>query len=270
MRFGVMVSPLAPPSDPPADWLASFDGLVKVLLGQLGVSPVIIGLVGLAFSLKSWFDALQDGRAFAGKISGSIGRGIASLGTIPLGIGFMVVLAVSVAQLLVLALAYVFGNFVSIQFQMLAAGDDIGRLDSSAPYYERYRIIEIALQDAGLVGVLSPSIYPALTLDLISFAVVSLGATAILFSYRQAASSGRVESEVGLVAALPVSLYFFLAGFGFLVTLVLGLGGSELNFLLGIVIVSGGYSLTWVVAVKASQLVTNMWQSRRGGVQPGG
>jgi len=196
---------------------------------------------------------------------------VARLGATSPAIGLITIVAVLTAQGLAILLSYVYGNFLSIQFQVLAAGDDIGPLNPSAAYFERYQVIELAWQKSGILGILSPEIYPALKLDGICLAAVCIALFALYASYRQASRYGIVSAGKGFLAAFPVSLYFFLAGAGFLMTLanffIFGSGKGhsqlELNFLLGLVLVCGGYYGTWVVVVKGSRFVVSVWRPAR-------
>src|SRR3954453_21052338 len=87
------------------------DITLNVLENVLHASPIVLGLVALAFSLQAWLDALKKGSGYAQRAAAAAGAGVsraAKVGGLPLALAASGLVAA--AQLIVLPLSYLYGN----------------------------------------------------------------------------------------------------------------------------------------------------------------
>ena len=99
-----------------------------VWLGNLGVSPVILRLIALAFNVSSWLDAGRSGHAFALRFGKNLGEKVATARHIRTPSAVITTAMVAAAQLATLWLVYIVGNLTSLFLSLDAPAN--GRLDT--------------------------------------------------------------------------------------------------------------------------------------------
>lgn len=245
--------------------IPTFDEAVPATLALLGASAGILGLVGAAFALYSWYAGLRGiaaGARQAGSVLSRAAAALIGMRPVQLAVAALATVIVASAQALTLGLCFLGGNYVSMIFNEW-----------------RWQLpLEVVMDDP--VGSLHPDQWSQfLVLDWVVGAYLVLAVVVLGFSYRWALDDADLGG-VGAVLALPATILLFIGGPLFLLALVvwalgwplyaLGGEGSEYlsdavsNLLPGVV----GLSATAIyygacqAAVRGSGLLVRAWRSR--------
>ncbi|MDG4823285.1 hypothetical protein O7635_15625 [Asanoa sp. WMMD1127] len=178
-----------------------FDAVLKKVLEYLGVNSAIIFMVALAFMIQSWIGPLRQAAVVARTVPAGWSRATAAAkrnGPARVAASIAITTLVVLAQLLVVYMTYVIGNFFSVLFD-----DDAerkARIDQLI-VTNRFEVLEVG----------SPQ--SALSMDWVSGVYVALAALFIFLSYRGLWAAG-------LVLTLPVIGFTMIALLGIAGTLV--------------------------------------------------
>lgn len=190
-------------------WLlpAFEDGLVA-FLKVLGVtSPIIIGLVLLAFSVKSWIDALFLGKRLVGRArvtADATRQHLYAIGPLRIALASSVTTAVIAAQLITLALMLLAGTLASALEELATLGP--GWETSGSRAAQNYLAFQAAWTEDGINGLILSRFYATLAFDDAIIAILVVGTIGLLGSYCTAHTRAAGNCVVwGLVMALPLS-----------------------------------------------------------------
>lgn len=199
--------------------IPQFDDGVALVLKTLGVPATIIALVLLALALQGWVEGLRQVAEGVRKGGAAVSRGAGALSEMRAAravASVVITVVVPLAQLLLLGLCYLAGNYISMGFL------DRGRWDRLVSVVGTEHLA--ALRPSALDGILR--------LDAISGAYLLIGAICLIVSYRRAIGGGSPDGP-GRLLGLPAFLLGWLgllsaAGCGALLLFILGLFGIEL------------------------------------------
>lgn len=247
------------------EWLPAFDKvLVEWLLPTLGVTaPVVLGLVTLAFSLKSWSDGLRStaclgrqGYDAAVGVARRLGPGgvyVASLATVP----------ILVAEGIVVAIVFVLANFVSVFVAVVRTN---GHLEEAPAAAEKMRLFEQAWSTDGLTSWVPLLWSGGLELDIPAAVVLLVAALGLIGAYRSSHRSVRSSAWWALVVSFPVSVWLCLGAPFLALALVLqavmdgGLNDTDAESQkIATLLVTTVYYAIMVGAAAGMQILSGVW-----------
>jgi len=211
----------------PIPEIPQFDDGVELLLKTVGVPATIVALVAGALAVQGWVEGLRQVAEGVRKGSGAVSRSataLAEMRTAQRTASVVTTLVVPAAQILLLGLCGLVGNYISMGFT------DRGRWD---------RLVTVV--GAGPLTALRPSTFNGiLRLDAISGTYLLIGAACLVASYRRA-FTGRSTDGPGQVLGLPAFVL------GWLGLLSGALCGAAFLFILGLFLIEllGGQKPDW-------------------------
>lgn len=244
-----------------------FDAAVAAVLEFIGVSPVLIAAVLLAFALESWYSNGKRVARAATVAGGAVARGGTWLATqrpVRIFVTVTATVTVVVAQVLMVRVSFVGGSVVATPFDP-----------------ERWRILDDAFGVSPLLFVDLDFLTQFLAVDAISVTYVLLSVILMLLAYRRSAKAGWLwlaattpywvilfGSAAMAVLSLGVDLFFFVLHlpmdepyeWPFLTDYVLTAPALAMD------LVSGVYCGMALVAIGGAVVVRRLWTAA--GVQP--
>ena len=153
------------------------EDLLGDLLRGLGISNAfILGLIALAFVLKTWLDALEHAnKAF--EVALGVKQFLERSPALRTPIALALTAVVLFAQTCTLLIAYVIGNFISI----LSAYGEIGNPDPIAE--ARWQVMSDAWSSSGPLGIFSANNLTSLQLDGVSGTYLALALGVLVLAY---------------------------------------------------------------------------------------
>jgi hypothetical protein len=233
----------------------SFDHMVVELLQFVGLSGVILFLVQVAFLIQSWVEGLRQiaegGRMFHGVVV-RVSRNVRRIPAYQRASAAMVTMLVPLAQLLVVYLCYVIGNYYSVLTVSHSGSDRVYQLVVA----HRFHVLEFWTP------------WNALTLDWISGTYAACAVVAVIVSYRNA-QIGRRQRVTSILLALPVLWFvpFELLGLVlFAVDRLLGSVDARTSAFAAALGIAAGISTAFYLAsaagLRASEVVVRAWRPR--------
>lgn len=240
--------------------LPDFDAAVAAVMQFLGVSPVLIAAVLLAFALESWYSNAKRMARAAVLASGTVKRGGAWLaGQRPVRAAVTVAMAITVviAQVLMVRISYVGGSIVATPFD--AARWQV--LDNA------YGASPLLFVDPGFLG-------QFLAVDAISVSYVLVTIVLMLMAYRNDAPTGlywfvaTTPYWLLLFGSIPVAVISLAFDVGFFLLYLLVPDPWDWRFTtdyvlaapyLAVNLVSGIYCGVALVAIGGAGAVRRLW-----------
>jgi hypothetical protein len=259
----------APPEIP--EYLAPLDESLQILLYQLGLTnTVILGLIGLAFSLKSWLDGIKSVQLASGRLAASASVRFTRSGPVSTLVACTVSIVVLAAQAVALWLAYFAGNFVSLVLAMAQEGVD--RYDVADPLAVRFNAFAAAWTGSGVAGLFDSSVGAQLVADPVSIGTVVVACLGIVGAY-SSAGVGSPSVAWAIFGALPMSLGLGVAVLTLSTHALLSVlppdGGavpeSELPEVVSSMLTCALYCLAFVAVTKAARISALAWSTRSPG-----
>ncbi|HEY0641444.1 MAG TPA: hypothetical protein VGD67_27765 [Pseudonocardiaceae bacterium] len=244
------------------EWLPTFDDVLVGVLKSFGVSgAVVIGLILLAFSLKSWLDGIRDSYRLASRIATTVPATVSRLGRRGAGSAAAVIMLVALAQALTLGIAYILGNFVSV---LLSFPTTASFTDPDNPAVGRLEAFEVAWGSGAIFGMVSPDLLATLELDGWSVGVVAVAALGYVGSYFSARKRSSNTGSWGLLSGLPCTLQILVSFFSVPLILLSESGTQDRQDGVSLLIsgvVSVIYVAMFVAGARGSGMVVAAWRA---------
>ena len=243
-----------------------FTVALQAVLEFIGVSPVLIGALLLAFALESWYSNGKRVARAASVVGGAVARGggrIAAQRPARIAVALATTATVVIAQVVMVRLGYVGGSIVATPFDP-----------------QRWRALDAAYGASPLLFVDPDFLARFLATDAFSISYVLVTIVAMLCAYRKKAPTAGLWLLVttpfwfllfgsAAIAALSLALDLLFAG----LALVAG-GGYDWRFTrdyvldaphLTIDLVAGIYCAVALIAVGGAAVVRRLWTAATAG-----
>lgn len=240
----------------------NFDDVVGALLEFIGVHPVLVAAVLLAFALESWYSNGRRMARAASVASGAVTRGSTWLVTqrpVRIFVTVATTVTVAIAQLLMIRVSYVGGSIMATPFDPV-----------------RWKALDNAYGISPLLFVDPDFLAQFLVVDMISVAYVLVTLFLMLAAYRKSART----TTLWFVATTPYWLFLFgslawavvSVGFDLLFFAFHGFGADPYDWPLtteyvisaphlAVDLVSGVYCGMALVAIGGAGVVRRLWTS---------